>query len=98
MTYEIFKLKGLSEQVRNEFIRDVEERLEVQMAKEAAEKAEREAIEKAVAEATAREAAEKAAAEAASREKVEAETAMVAEASQKAAEDAEKTTKVALTQ
>lgn len=93
MTSEIFKLKGLFEQVRNDFIRDAEERLEAQMTKEATEKAEREAIEKA-----AKEAAEKASAEVVAREKAEqeAEVAMVTEAAQKVA--SKKTTEVTLTQ
>ncbi|XP_050890415.1 uncharacterized protein LOC127095827 [Lathyrus oleraceus] len=77
MTYEIFKMKGLSEQVRNEFIRGAKERLEARLEKEAAEKAEREAAKKA-----AKEAAEKAAAEAVVEEKdeQEAEVSMAAKA------------------
>lgn len=47
MTYKIFKLKGLSEQVRNDLIRGAEEKLKARLEKEADGKAEREAIEKA---------------------------------------------------
>lgn len=43
MTSEIFKMKGLSKQVINDFIRDAKERLEARMTKEAAVKAKREA-------------------------------------------------------
>lgn len=39
MTSEAFKLKGLSEQVRNDYIREAEERLEARLAREAKEKA-----------------------------------------------------------
>lgn len=60
-------MKGLSEQVRNDYIRGAEENLEVRLSKEAAEKVEREAAEKPAA----REAAEKAAIEAAERAKAE---------------------------
>lgn len=62
MNSEIFKLKGLSEQVRNYFIRDTEERIEARMAKEAVEKDEREVVERATAEVAARKAVEKEAA------------------------------------
>ena len=68
------------------------------MVKEVAEKPEREAVEKAAVEAAAREAAEKAIAEAAAREHAEDEAALAAEVAQKAAENTEKTTEVALTQ
>ncbi|XP_050875767.1 uncharacterized protein LOC127079428 [Lathyrus oleraceus] len=82
MTSEIFKMKGLSEQVRNDFIRGVEERLEARLEKEVAEKAKREATQKA-----AKEAAEKAPAEVAAEEKAkqEAEAIMAEEDAQKAA-------------
>ncbi|XP_050918779.1 cell wall protein DAN4-like [Lathyrus oleraceus] len=111
MTSEIFKLKGLSKQVRNDFIRDAEERLRARMAKEEAEKDEREVAEKVVAEAAAREAAEEAAAQTAAREAIgkvaakvdarekaeqEAEAARATKVAHKAA--SEKTTEVALTQ
>lgn len=87
MTYEVFKLKGLFEQVRNEFIRGAKMKLGACLAMEAAEKAERKVAEKVVAEVTARKEAEKAVAEAAAREKVEAEAALVVEDAQKATED-----------
>lgn len=74
MTSEVFKLKGLSEQVKNDFIKSAEENLEAHLAKEVAEKAKRGA-----AEAIAREATKKAAAEAAVKEKVEVEPALAAE-------------------
>lgn len=41
MTSEVFKLKGLSEQVINDFIRGVEEKLETRLQKEATKKVER---------------------------------------------------------
>lgn len=41
MTSEVFKLKGLSEQVRNDFIRNAKEKLEAHLDKEATEKTER---------------------------------------------------------
>lgn len=80
MTSKIFKMKSLSEQVKNDFIRSVEEMLEARLAKEAEKKAERE-----VAEKDAKEAAEKATAKAAAKEKdeKEAEAARVAEVAQK---------------
>ena len=86
MTSEFFKLKDLSEQVRNDFIRGAREKLEARLAKEAVEKAERES-----AEVAARETTEKVVAEAATREQAEAEATLVAKASQKAVEDDEKT-------
>lgn len=46
MTFEIFMLKGLSKQVRNDYIRGYKERLEARMVKEAEEKARLEAEEK----------------------------------------------------
>lgn len=39
MTSEVFKLKGLSKQVRNGHIREAEERLEAYLAREAEERA-----------------------------------------------------------
>lgn len=86
-------MNGLFGQVRNNFIRGVEERLEARLAKEVVEKAERETTEKA-----AKEVAKKADAEAAAKEKVEqeAEAKMAIEAAQKAASD--KATEVSLTQ
>jgi hypothetical protein len=47
MTSEAFKLKNLSEQVRNDFIRDAEARLQERLAREAEEQARREAEERA---------------------------------------------------
>ncbi|XP_050908976.1 uncharacterized protein LOC127122725 [Lathyrus oleraceus] len=88
MTSEIFKMKGLFEQLRNDFIRGVKERLEDWLAKEAVEKAKREATKKA-----AKEIAEKVDTEAAAKEKAEQEAAKVA---QKAAFD--KATEFSLTQ
>ncbi|XP_050897328.1 uncharacterized protein LOC127104169 [Lathyrus oleraceus] len=78
MTSEAFKLKGLSEKVRNDFIREVGERLQERLVREAEEKARREAEEKAhlEEEKMAREAAEKAAAaEAEAKAKADAEEA-----------------------
>ncbi|XP_050876471.1 eukaryotic translation initiation factor 4 gamma-like [Lathyrus oleraceus] len=46
MTSEAFKLKGLYEQVRNDFIRDAGIRLQTRLAREAEEKARKEAEEK----------------------------------------------------
>ena len=46
MTTEAFKLKGLSEQVRNDFIKDAEIRLQERLAREAEERARKEAEEK----------------------------------------------------
>ena len=47
MTSEVFKLKGISEQVRNDYIRDAEERLEARVVQEVEEQARKEAEEKA---------------------------------------------------
>ncbi|XP_050919373.1 uncharacterized protein LOC127136906 [Lathyrus oleraceus] len=47
MTYGAFKLKSLSEQVRNDFIREAGERLQARLVREVEEKARREAEEKA---------------------------------------------------
>lgn len=60
MTSEVFKLKGLSEQVRNDYIREAEERLKARMAREAEEKERKEAEEKVVVEVAAAEAKAKA--------------------------------------
>ncbi|XP_050909911.1 eukaryotic translation initiation factor 4 gamma-like [Lathyrus oleraceus] len=46
MTSEAFKQKGLSEQVRNDFIRETRERLKARLAREVEERAHREAEEK----------------------------------------------------
>lgn len=97
MTSEVFKLKGLSEQVRNDYIISAEERLEVRLSYEAAERAQREAEEKVAAEAAAKEAAEKVVVEVEAKGKIEAGEALATEATHKAAEDDERTNKVALT-
>ncbi|XP_050909533.1 uncharacterized protein LOC127123351 [Lathyrus oleraceus] len=98
MTFEVFKLKGLSEQVRNDYIRGAEERLEACLIKEAEEKARHEAEEKASLEAeeqARKEAEEKAATEAAA---VEAEAKVDAkEATRIAVEEAKKSTEVGIT-
>ncbi|XP_050875386.1 uncharacterized protein LOC127079011 [Lathyrus oleraceus] len=75
MTSEAFKLKSLSEQVRNNFIKEVGERLQAQLVREAAKKDKREGEEKAhlEEEQQVREAAEKVVAEAEAKAKVDAE-------------------------
>ncbi|XP_050890958.1 uncharacterized protein LOC127096433 [Lathyrus oleraceus] len=101
MTSEIFKLKGLSEQVRNDYIREAEERLEARMAREAEEEVRQEAEEKARLEAEVQERKEDeakvifeaTAAEAKAKAKADAE-----EAARIAAEEADKAKEVALTQ
>ncbi|XP_050915621.1 uncharacterized protein LOC127130697 [Lathyrus oleraceus] len=100
MTYEAFKLKGLSEQVRNDFIREAGERLQARLAREAGERARREAEEKArleeeekEREATEKTADEPAAAEAETNAKADAE-----EAARIATEEAAKAKDDALTQ
>ncbi|XP_050889550.1 uncharacterized protein LOC127094815 [Lathyrus oleraceus] len=87
MTSEAFKLKGLSEQVRNDFIKEAGERLEAHLPREAEDKARREAEEKARLEAE--EEARKKAAEKASAE------AVAAEAETKAKVDAEEAAHIA---
>jgi translation initiation factor IF-2 len=86
MTSEAFKLKNLSEQVRNDFIRDAEARLQERLAREAEEEARREAEERARQEELqrVREAEAKALADAAA---AEAEAKAAAEAEAKAAEE-----------
>ncbi|XP_050896664.1 uncharacterized protein LOC127103452 [Lathyrus oleraceus] len=101
MTYEAFKLKGLSKQVRNDFIREAGERLQARLARETEEKTRREAEEKTrlEEEQREREAAEKAAAEAAADAEAEAKAkADVEEATHIAAEEAAKARNDALTQ
>ncbi|XP_050896383.1 uncharacterized protein LOC127103146 [Lathyrus oleraceus] len=101
MAFEAFKLKGLSEQVRNEFIREAGERLQDHLAREAEERAHREVEEKdrLEEEERAREAAEKAAAEVAAATEVEAKAKVNAEeAAHIAAEEAAKGIDDALTQ
>lgn len=98
MKFEVFKLKGLSEQVINDYIRGAEERLEACMVKEAEEKAQQEAEEKARLEAeeqNIKEAEEKATAEDAA---VEAKAqANIEEAARIAAEEAAKSIEFSLT-
>ncbi|XP_050878124.1 uncharacterized protein LOC127081940 [Lathyrus oleraceus] len=84
MTFEVFKLKGVSEQVRNDYIRGDEERLEARLAQEDEEKARKEVEEKAATKAATVEAEAKARAD-------------TEEATHIVAEEATKTTKVALT-
>ena len=88
MTSEAFKLKSLSEQVRNDFIRDAESRLLERLAREAEEQARKEAEEKSRKEEIQRlkEAEAKALADAAA---AEAEAKAAAEAEAKAAADTE---------
>jgi membrane protein involved in colicin uptake len=100
MTSEAFKLKGLSEQVRNDFIRDAGIRLQAHLAREAEEKARKETKEKArleeeqrIREAEEKVAAEVVAVEAKAKAKAEAE-----EAARVAAEEAAKASADALTQ
>ncbi|XP_050889659.1 eukaryotic translation initiation factor 4 gamma-like [Lathyrus oleraceus] len=92
MTSEAFKLKGLSEQVHNDFIRDAGERLQARMVREAEEKAIREAEEKArlEEEQRVREAAEKVAVAAEAKAKADTEEAahIDAEEAAKASNDA----------
>ncbi|XP_050896765.1 eukaryotic translation initiation factor 4 gamma-like [Lathyrus oleraceus] len=99
MTSRAFKLKGLSEQVRNDFIRDVRVRLHARLVREAEEKATKEAEEKAhlKEEQRIREVEKKATTKAVIAEaeaKVEAEAEEVAHI---AAEEAAKTSADALT-
>ena len=84
MTFEVFKLKGISEQVRNNYIRGAKERLEALLVKEAEEKARKKDEEKASIEAATVEAEAKA-------------KANTEEAEHIAAEEAAKSTGVALT-
>ncbi|XP_050888486.1 eukaryotic translation initiation factor 4 gamma-like [Lathyrus oleraceus] len=88
MAFEDFKLKGLSEQVRNDFIKDAGERLQERLVRVVEEKASREAEEKArlEEEQRVREAEEKVVAEAA---------AAAAEAEAKAKADAEEASHIA---
>ncbi|XP_050890346.1 uncharacterized protein LOC127095740 [Lathyrus oleraceus] len=88
MTSKAFKLKSLSEQFRNDFIRDAEARLHESLAREAEEQARKEAEEKSREEEIQRlkEAEAKALADAAT---AEAEAKDAAEAEAKAAAEAE---------
>ncbi|XP_050908734.1 eukaryotic translation initiation factor 4 gamma-like [Lathyrus oleraceus] len=93
MTSEVFKLKGLSEQVRNDYVRGAEEKLEVRLAQEAEERARKEAEERVAAEVAAKEEAKRdAVVEAEAKEKVDAE-----EVARIAAEKVVNTSEVALT-
>lgn len=90
MTYEVFKFKGLSKQVGNDYIIGAEERLEARMVKEAKEKARQEAEEKAH-----QEAEEKARLEAEEQARKEAEEKVAAEAAiVEAKADAEEATHI----
>lgn len=75
MTLEVFKLKGLSEQVINDYIRSAEEIQEACLEKEAEEKARQEAEEKAADEAAVAEAEAKAKADAEEATRIAAEEA-----------------------
>ncbi|XP_050889698.1 uncharacterized protein LOC127094985 [Lathyrus oleraceus] len=92
MTSEAFKLKSLSEQVNNDFIREAGERLQARLVRETEENAIREAEEKAhqEEEQRVREAAEKVAAESEAKAKADAEEAahIAAEEVAKASNDA----------
>lgn len=89
MTSEVFKLKGLSEQVRNDYIKGAEERLEAHLAQEAEERARKEAEER---DAAKEEAEKVVVAEAEAKAKVDAE-----EDGRIAVEETAKTYEVALT-
>ncbi|XP_050914681.1 uncharacterized protein LOC127129571 [Lathyrus oleraceus] len=89
ITSEVFKLKGLSEQVKNDYIRGAEERMEARLAQEAEERAREEAEER-----TRREAEERVVAEVDVEAKAKAD---VEEVARIATEEAAKTYKVALT-
>lgn len=96
MTSKVFKINGIYEQVRNDYIRDTEKRLEARLTHEAEEQARKEAKEKAKIEAEERgrlEAEEKFVAEAEANAKADAE-----EADRIAAEEIAKTSELALTQ
>ncbi|XP_050914137.1 eukaryotic translation initiation factor 4 gamma-like [Lathyrus oleraceus] len=86
MTSEAFKLKGLSEQVRNDFIRDDGIRLQARLAREAEEKARTEAEEKARLEEEQRIREVE--------EKVDAEAAAADAAEAKAKDDAEEAARI----
>lgn len=101
MASEAFKLKGLSIQVQNNFIREAGERLQACLAREAKERVRREVEEKAhlEEEQRAREVAEKAAAEAAAATEAEAKAkANAEEEAHTTAEEAAKARNDALTQ
>ncbi|XP_050919651.1 uncharacterized protein LOC127137212 [Lathyrus oleraceus] len=101
MTSEVFKLKGLSEQVRNDYVRDAEVRLEGCLAREVKDKARKEAEERARLEAeeqAIKEAEEKVGVEAASIEAEAKAKADAEEATHIVAEEAAKAKEVALTQ
>ena len=94
MTSEAFKLKSLSEQVRNDIIRDAEVRLQERLAREAEEQARKEAEEKArqeeiqrLKEAEAKALADTAAAEAEAKAAAEVEAKAAAEAEVRRAEE-----------
>ncbi|XP_050896622.1 uncharacterized protein LOC127103401 [Lathyrus oleraceus] len=100
MTSEVFKLKGLYEQVRNDYLREAEERLEARLAREAEEKARLKAEEKARLEAedkARKEVKEKAADEVVATEVEAKAKADAEEATHIDAEEAAKLMEVALT-
>ena len=95
MTSEAFKLKGLSEQVCNDFVRDVGVRLQARLVREAEENAIKEAEEKArqeemqrIKEAEAKALAEAAAAEAEAKAAAEAEAHRAEESANRVEPDA----------
>ena len=95
MKSEVFKLKGLSKQVRNDYIRGAKERLKTRLVQEAEEKARKEDEEMAKIEAEERailEAEKAVAAEAEAKAKANAK-----EVDCPAAEEAAKTSEVTLT-
>lgn len=102
MTSEVFKLKGHSKQVRNDYIREAEERLEARLAREAEEKARQEDEEKERLEdkeKARKEAEEKAIVEAAAAAEAEARAkADTKEATHIIMEEAAKAKEMALTQ
>lgn len=93
MTSEVFKLKGLFEQVRNDFIREAEEWPEARLAREVEEKVRLEAEEKTRKEVEDKVAAEDVDVEAEAEAKVDVE-----EATHIAAEESAKAKDIALTQ
>ncbi|XP_050919295.1 eukaryotic translation initiation factor 4 gamma-like [Lathyrus oleraceus] len=100
MTYEVFKLKGLFKQVKNDYIREAEERLEACMAKEDEEKSRQEAKEKAILEAeeqARKEAEEKEVVEVAATEAEAKAKADAKEATHITVEEAAKSNEFALT-
>lgn len=101
MTSEVFKLKGLSEQVKNDFIREVGERLQARLDREVEERARRETKKKAwleEEEKSRREVAEKVITEVTATKAEAKAKADAEEAAHIAAEEAAKAKDAALTQ